>query len=284
MPHIARSPLRSCTGYPGFAKKRIDYPLRIKSALRHGLEECPRTTCQPYFTIALFLCPKTSMPSNATANCRTGTGLHPVAHPITHSVACRRVTLAQPISPYVVLLHATSRDDKLWDETKWIALANSLPSKACSLFCPGAAAEKVRSERLTGAIPNAISPPRLNLVEAAALLGHAHRSSRGYGLEPSRCRAQRAYHRIYTATDPGLTACMPENWLSIWAANKNPQQLMSFVHLTQTAQACLIHELFTLHCCGCCCPIFFSTCCGEHANSRVPPAYRRTIWLLSIKQ
>jgi heptosyltransferase I len=110
-------------------------------------------------------------------------------------------------SPYVVLLHATSRDDKLWEEAKWIALGKQFAQQGRQLVLPwGSAKEKVRSERLAAAIPNAISPPRLNLVEAAALLGHAHAViGVDTGLSHLAAALKVPTIGIYTATDPGLT-------------------------------------------------------------------------------
>lgn len=110
-------------------------------------------------------------------------------------------------SPYVVLLHATSRDDKLWDEPNWIELGRLLAAQAMQLVLPwGSAKEKVRSERLAAAIPNAISPPRLNLDEAAALLAHAHAV---IGVDTGLSHLAAALNvptiGIYTATNPGLT-------------------------------------------------------------------------------
>lgn len=110
-------------------------------------------------------------------------------------------------SPYVVLLHATSRDDKLWPETNWIALGKQLASDGFQLVLPwGNAKENARSERLAAAIPNAISPPKLNLVEAAALLGHAQAV---IGVDTGLSHLAAALNvptiGIYTATDPGLT-------------------------------------------------------------------------------
>src|SRR5574340_1825904 len=76
--------------------------------------------------------------------------------------------------PYAVLLHATSRADKLWGEANWIALGRHLREKHIRCILPwGSAAEQARSLRLAGAIPDAVAPPRLNLNEAAALLGGA---------------------------------------------------------------------------------------------------------------
>lgn len=109
--------------------------------------------------------------------------------------------------PYIVLLHATSRDDKLWDEANWIALGNRLSSEGFQLVLPwGSEKEKARSERLTATIPNTICPPRLNLIEAAALLGHAHAV---VGVDTGLSHLAAALNvptiGIYTATDPGLT-------------------------------------------------------------------------------
>ena len=110
-------------------------------------------------------------------------------------------------SPYVVLLHATSRDDKLWEEAKWVALGAVLAQQGKQLVLPwGGAKEKERSERLVGLIPNVICPPRLNLVDAAALLGHAEAV---IGVDTGLSHLAAALNvptiGIYTATNPGLT-------------------------------------------------------------------------------
>jgi heptosyltransferase-1 len=112
-----------------------------------------------------------------------------------------------PNKPYVVLLHATSRDDKLWDEQNWIALGEHLYRSGLRAVLPwGNEQEKARSERLYGAIPGAVFAPRLNLGEAAALLGRA-RAVAGVdtGLSHLAAALDVPTVGIYTATDPGLT-------------------------------------------------------------------------------
>jgi heptosyltransferase-1 len=112
-----------------------------------------------------------------------------------------------PSKPYVVLLHATSRDDKLWDEMNWIALGKHLQQSGLFAVLPwGSEQEKARSERLAAAVPGAICPPRLNLNEAAALLGKA-RAVIGVdtGLSHLAAALDVPTVGIYTATDPGLT-------------------------------------------------------------------------------
>ena len=108
---------------------------------------------------------------------------------------------------YVVLLHATSRDDKLWDEAKWVALGQHFRQQNIRSILPwGSTAEKLRSERLSAQITDAICPPKLNLNEIAALLGNAHAV---IGVDTGIAHLAAALNRptvgIYTATDPALT-------------------------------------------------------------------------------
>jgi heptosyltransferase I len=108
---------------------------------------------------------------------------------------------------YVVLLHATSRDDKLWEECNWIALGKYFAQQGLISILPwGSAAEKLRSEKLSGQIPNAICPHKLNLNEVAALLGNA---CAVIGVDTGIAHLAAALDKptigIYTATDPILT-------------------------------------------------------------------------------
>ena len=112
-----------------------------------------------------------------------------------------------PDRPYIVLLHATSRDDKLWDEANWIALGLYLAGKRIRSVLPwGNEAEELRSWRLADAIPDAIVPPRLSLNEAACLLGSAHDViGVDTGLNHLAAALNVPTIGIYTATDPALT-------------------------------------------------------------------------------
>ena len=108
---------------------------------------------------------------------------------------------------YAVLLHATSRADKLWDEANWIALGRYLHEKnICCVLPWGSETEQARSLRLAEAIPGAVVPPRLCLNEAAALLGGAQAV---IGVDTGLAHLAAAQGiptiGIYTATDPALT-------------------------------------------------------------------------------
>ena len=108
---------------------------------------------------------------------------------------------------YAVLLHSTSRADKLWSEANWIALGRFLHDKNIRCILPwGSAAEQARSMRLADAIPDAVSPPRLNLNDAAALLGGA-RAVIGVDTGLAHLAAALGVPTIgiYTATNPSLT-------------------------------------------------------------------------------
>ncbi|MDD5181212.1 MAG: lipopolysaccharide heptosyltransferase I [Gallionellaceae bacterium] len=112
-----------------------------------------------------------------------------------------------PAEPYAVLLHATSRDDKLWDEQNWIMLGKHLNQAGIRTVLPwGDAQEKSRGERLSLAIPGAVCAPHINLNEAAAVLAGAH-AAIGVDTGLSHLAAALGVPTvgIYTATDPGLT-------------------------------------------------------------------------------
>ena len=112
-----------------------------------------------------------------------------------------------PAGRYVVLLHATSRDDKLWPEADWIALGQHLQQQGLRSILPwGSPREQARSQRLQVAIPGAIMPPRLSLPDLAALLGGAEAV---VGVDTGLAHLAAALDKptigLYTSTDPVLT-------------------------------------------------------------------------------
>jgi heptosyltransferase-1 len=112
-----------------------------------------------------------------------------------------------PSTRYVVLLHATSRDDKLWAEAHWVKLGKQLHEQEIVCVLPwGSVKEQQRSQRLAAQIPDAVATPKLNLDQVAALLAGAHAI---VGVDTGIAHLAAALHRptigIYTATDPLLT-------------------------------------------------------------------------------
>jgi heptosyltransferase-1 len=116
---------------------------------------------------------------------------------------------AGPIEPrpYCVLLHATSRTDKLWPEPAWERLGVELARRGYTAILPwGDAAEHARSERIAQALPHAIVPPALGIRGVAGLLAEA-RAVIGVdtGLTHLAAALGRPVVALYCGTHPGLT-------------------------------------------------------------------------------
>lgn len=110
-------------------------------------------------------------------------------------------------SPYVVLLTATSRDDKLWPETHWIELGKALAELGlCAVLPAGNPVERERAARLVAAMPNALAAPPMPIDALATLLAGA-RAVVGVdtGLTHLAVALKVPTVALYTATDPGLT-------------------------------------------------------------------------------
>lgn len=112
-----------------------------------------------------------------------------------------------PPRPYLVLLTATSRDDKLWPEAHWITLGKQLAERGFGVILPaGSAPERERAARLAAAIPEAIAAPPMSIEALAALLAGA-RAVVGVdtGLTHLAVALKVPTVALYTATEPGLT-------------------------------------------------------------------------------
>ncbi len=81
-----------------------------------------------------------------------------------------------PDRPFVVLIHGTSRTDKLWPDEHWRRLIEAFATAGLSVVLPwGSDAERARSERYAAGVANAQvpPPPRLTLPALASLLARA---------------------------------------------------------------------------------------------------------------
>ena len=124
--------------------------------------------------------------------------------------AASTVMTGQPDAPFVVLLSATSRDDKLWPEEHWIALGQQLHGQGLSAILPaGNPLERERARRLAAAIPDAIAAPAMSIPELATLLAQA-KAVVGVdtGLSHLAVALNTPTVALYTATDPGLTGVL----------------------------------------------------------------------------
>lgn len=112
-----------------------------------------------------------------------------------------------PAGDHVVLLTATSRDDKLWPEERWIELGHRLADQGLRAVLPaGSALERERAARLAAVIPQAVAAPPLSIEALAALLAGA-RGVVGVdtGLTHLAVALKVPTVALYTATEPGLT-------------------------------------------------------------------------------
>lgn len=111
------------------------------------------------------------------------------------------------VQPYCVLLHATSRADKLWPESAWMQLGGELARQGCALVLPwGDAAERARSERIARALPGSIVPAALDILGVAGLLAGAQAVlGVDTGLTHLAAALGRPVVALYCRTQPGLT-------------------------------------------------------------------------------
>jgi heptosyltransferase-1 len=112
--------------------------------------------------------------------------------------------------PSAVLLTATSRDDKLWAEEKWIELGRALHERGLACLLPaGSAIERERAARIAQAIPGAGVLPPMGLAALAAPLAAA-RIVIGVdtGLVHLAAALGRPALALFSASDPALTGVL----------------------------------------------------------------------------
>lgn len=112
---------------------------------------------------------------------------------------------------YVVGLHATSRDSKLWPAPHWITLGNALRKQGLALVLPWASAsEQARAVQIASQVADAVVLPRLGLSALAAILAGATAAvGVDTGLAHLAVALKRPTIAIYTDTDPLLTGIYP---------------------------------------------------------------------------
>ena len=133
---------------------------------------------------------------------------YPVDLPLDYGIAPADAELPWlAAGRYAVLLTATSRDDKLWDEANWIDLGRALINRGLTpVFPSGSALERRRVERLAAAVDGAIFAPPLSLRELSALIG---RAALAIGVDTGLAHLAAALRvptiALYLSTDPALT-------------------------------------------------------------------------------
>ncbi|HET9046770.1 MAG TPA: lipopolysaccharide heptosyltransferase I [Casimicrobiaceae bacterium] len=99
---------------------------------------------------------------------------YPIEGPPRWHFALPAAPAELPARPYVALLTATSRADKLWPEAHWRALIEHFDRAGlATLLLWGSPEEEARSRRLAAGVASAIVPSRVSMPDAAALLARA---------------------------------------------------------------------------------------------------------------
>jgi heptosyltransferase-1 len=133
---------------------------------------------------------------------------YPVDLPLDYGIAPAGVDLPWLAGDrYAVLLTATSRDDKLWDEANWVELGRALIDRGVRpVFPSGSGAERQRVERIAAVLDSAIVAPPLTLRELSAVIG---RAALAIGVDTGLAHLAAALRvptiALYLTTDPALT-------------------------------------------------------------------------------
>lgn len=113
--------------------------------------------------------------------------------------------------PYIVGLHGTSKDSKLWPTNHWIALAKALADQQLSLVLPWASpTEQTRANAIAVSNPNVVVLPKLKIVQLATIINNAYAA---IGVDTGLSHLATALSiptvAIYTDTNPALTGVCP---------------------------------------------------------------------------
>lgn len=117
-----------------------------------------------------------------------------------------------PPAPYAVLLTATSRADKQWPDSHWLAIGADLAARGIAAVLPGGnPAERGHAARLAQNMRRAVAAPWLGLTEMAALLGGAALvAGVDTGLTHLATALARPVIAVFSASDPQLTGVYRE--------------------------------------------------------------------------
>lgn len=124
---------------------------------------------------------------------------------------------AQQATPYLVFLHATTRDNKHWPEAHWRELISLLADSGLQIKLPwGAEHEHQRAQRLAEGFDHVDVLPKLTLEQVARTLASAQAVvSVDTGLSHLAAALDRPNITLYGPTDPGLIGGYGENQIAL---------------------------------------------------------------------
>jgi heptosyltransferase-1 len=141
--------------------------------------------------------------------------------------------------PYLVFLHATTRDDKHWPEDRWQALLDLLAGSGVRIKLPwGAPHEEARAKRLAEGRDNVDVLPRMSLEQVAQILAGARGVvSVDTGLSHLTAALDKPNFTLYGPTDPGLIGGYGQNQHIVRPPHGNSTGDITAEHIQQLLQA-----------------------------------------------
>lgn len=111
---------------------------------------------------------------------------------------------------FIIALHGTSRDSKLWPVENWVNLGKELAKQNLNLVLPWASdAELNRAKQIANMLSNATILPKLSIAELANIIANAKAA---IGVDTGLSHLAAALNiptiAIYTDTNPALTGVM----------------------------------------------------------------------------
>jgi heptosyltransferase I len=132
----------------------------------------------------------------------------------TYGIAAKKIAVDVALpQAFVIGLHGTSKDSKLWPTAYWIDLAKQLATQNLSLVLPWASlAEQQRAETIASNAANIIVLPKLSIAQLACIIQLARVA---IGVDTGLSHLSVALNiptvAIYTDTNPALTGVMASN-------------------------------------------------------------------------
>jgi heptosyltransferase-1 len=160
-------------------------------------------------------------------------GYTPPSTPPDYGIRTSDKTITSLSQPYVVALHGTSRESKLWLTEHWVNLGTQLEKQGVSLALPWASeAEHHRAQFIANALQHAVVLPKLNITALADIIS---KSAAAVGVDTGLSHLAAALNKhvvaIYTDTNPVLTGVMAGALACVNLGGKNmqpsPQEVMS---------------------------------------------------------
>ncbi|PKO47755.1 MAG: lipopolysaccharide heptosyltransferase I [Betaproteobacteria bacterium HGW-Betaproteobacteria-22] len=135
-----------------------------------------------------------------------------LGYPVPKTLPCYGIMASATIDsvsskPYIIGLHGTSRDSKLWPTEHWIEFGASLAKQNMQLVLPWAsAAELERAQHIANRLSNATVLPKLGIAQLATVISQAQAAvGVDTGLSHLSVALGTPTVAIYTDTDPALT-------------------------------------------------------------------------------